>query len=112
MRINIISLLLSIAIAALIAYTFYASEMEDIKSVLIGLLSSFYLGTAFAFTSKENQRSSTLIRIIGITSTVVMIIINIIYNIADVKNHVFYITNFMILILSLLVMYKLFREKL
>lgn len=111
MRINIILLGFAIAFACLIGFAFYASGMEIVKSIIVGVFTALYFSSFMAVSIPEKSRPTVLIRIVGVISTIVMLVINILFNISEAGNTIFYIINLIIVLISLLIMYGLSKAK-
>lgn len=112
MKVNYVMLVFGLLLGFLTAYSFYASGMEIARTVFIGIMSLLYFESFMAVSLPENPRSSVLMKVTGITSLVVLIVLNIILSVADAGNTLFYILNSFMFVISALVIYKLVSAKL
>lgn len=111
MKINIVILGFAIVLSALIAYAFYAAGTEVLRSVFLGLSFTYCWGLFMAVSVSDKPRTTTWVRIVGFLSVIIMIVVNIIFNIMDVGYLAFYIVNLLVIVISLLFTYGLIKTK-
>ncbi len=111
MKVNYILLVFSILLGGLVGYAFQASGMELGRSLFTGLQSVLYLALSMCISFQESSRATVLARTAGITSMVVLVILDIVLTVFNAGNATFYILNSFLLVLSLLLTYKLSTSK-
>lgn len=112
MKINYVMSVFGLLLGFLTAYSFHASGMEMARTVFVGIMSLLYFESFLAFSFPENPRGSMLMKVTGVSSFVVLVVLNIILSVADAGNTLFYILNSFMFVLSALVIYKLVSTKL
>lgn len=112
MKVNYVMLVFGLLLGFLTAYSFYASGMEIARTVFVGIMSLLYFEAFLAFSFPDNPRGSMLMKVTGVSSFVVLVVLNIILSVADAGNTLFFILNSFMFIISALVIYKLVSIKL
>lgn len=114
MKPNIILIIVSLVISALVAYTLYSlSSIEDTKNLLaIGSGLCFLLTlSATMGVSFENTRAGVNVKVLSIVFFIIFLISNLIFTFIIFSTSAYLITNGLLLVLWFLFAYSIAKSK-
>ncbi len=112
MKVNIVTTLIALLISALIAYAFYAYSPEEMKiMVTIGGFICVASTLVCAMGIQLEEGTSANMRITAVLGFIVLLISNIVCAASGVTTPVYVITNGIILLLFILLVYLIVRSK-
>jgi len=113
MKIDSIKAIISFAISALIAYGFFSfHHSENIQLLVFTSFAELFLMSFLVFALRfELNRTTTNVRVVSSIFFVIFLITNIVFSFFEFTKQAYIITNGLIILTCVLIVYSLFRAK-
>ncbi len=111
MKINIVLTLIAVLLGALIGYAFYAAGASLMVTIGGGVLCTLFLAGGMGLSYERYPRTSMLLKITSICAFLLMLVLNIICGVLDAGTAPYVITNGLITLLFVTILYLLCRSK-
>ncbi len=112
MKVNIVTTIIAVCLSALIGYAFYEYSAEEVKIMIaIGSFICLLLTSVFAMGLQVKEGTATNMRILATLSFIALLISNVICAVTVASQPAYIITNSIILLVCVLLLYLIGKAK-